>query len=122
MRGIGGTASDGGGKVVFTGQDPLVRSHFRIGASMAIPAMAAGVGAAGIWKERAGQGLDVSVDLREFIYNTQADSSTPTGSPAFKPRLSTELMRLAQRNEKSARRHVRIENPGWRPLQEFGCR
>ena len=60
MRGIGGTASDGGGKVVFTGQDPLVRSHFRIGASMAIPAMAAGVGAAGIWKERAGQGLDVS--------------------------------------------------------------
>ena len=70
MRGIGGTASDGGGKVVFTGQDPLVRSHFRIGASMAIPAMAAGVGAAGIWKERAGQGLDVSVDLRESIYNT----------------------------------------------------
>lgn len=50
MRGIGGTPADGGGSVTFVGSDPLLRSHFRIGASMALPAMAAGVGAAAIWK------------------------------------------------------------------------
>jgi crotonobetainyl-CoA:carnitine CoA-transferase CaiB-like acyl-CoA transferase len=69
MREIGGSPSDGGGKVTFTGKDPIVRSHFRIGASMAIPAMAAGVGAAAIWRERTNEGQDVSVDLRESIYN-----------------------------------------------------
>ena len=69
MRGIGGSATDGGGDVKFIGQDPLLRSHFRIGSSMAIPAMAAAVGAAAIWKERTGEGQDVQVDLRESIYN-----------------------------------------------------
>ena len=50
MRDIGGTPADAGGRVEFTGSDPLLRSHFRIGACMAIPAMAAGVGAAAIWR------------------------------------------------------------------------
>src|SRR5882672_1086419 len=69
MRNIGGTASDAGGKVTFTGRDPIVRSHFRLGVCMALPAMAAGVGAAAIWRERTGEGQDVKVDLRESIYN-----------------------------------------------------
>ena len=63
MRNIGGTASDAGGKVTFTGRDPIVRSHFRLGACMALPAMAAGVGAAAIWRERTGEGQDAKVDL-----------------------------------------------------------
>lgn len=69
MQDIGQTAADGGGKVTFTGKDPIVRSHFHIGATMAIPAMGAGVGAAAIWMERTGQGQDVAVDLRESVYN-----------------------------------------------------
>ncbi len=69
MRGIGGTPADGGGTVEFVGSDPMVRSHFRIGAAMALPAMGAGVGAAAIWRERTGQGQDLKVDLRESIYN-----------------------------------------------------
>ena len=69
MQGIGGSATDGGGDVKFIGQDPLLRSHFRIGSSMAIPAMAAAVGAAAVWKDRTGEGQDVQVDLRESIYN-----------------------------------------------------
>lgn len=69
MRDLGGTPGDGGGTVTFTGSDPILRSHFRIGTSMALPAMAAGVGAAAIWKERTGDGQDVSVDLREAVYN-----------------------------------------------------
>lgn len=69
MRDIGGTAQDAGGKVSFTGADPLLRSHFRIGACMAIPAMAAGVGAAAIWRQRTGQSQDLSVDLRQAVWN-----------------------------------------------------
>ena len=69
MKDIGGSASDGGGKVTFTGREPILRSHFRIASSMAIPAMAAGVGAAAIWKDRTGEGQDLRVDLRESVYN-----------------------------------------------------
>ena len=70
MNGIGGSAGDAGGKVTFTGSDPIVRSHFRIGACMAVPAMAAAIGAAAIWRERTGESQDLSVDLRESVYNT----------------------------------------------------
>jgi len=34
--------------------------------------MAAGVGAAAIWKERTGEGQEVKVDLRKAIYNTNS--------------------------------------------------
>ena len=66
MQRIGGGADDAGGSVRFTGADPIVRSHFRIGSAMAIPAMAAAVGAAAIWRERTGDGQDLSVDLRDW--------------------------------------------------------
>ena len=69
MRDIGGAADDSGGAVTFVGADPIVRSHFRIGACMAVPAMAAAVGAAAIWRERTGQAQDLEVDLRESVYN-----------------------------------------------------
>ena len=68
MRDIGGTAADAGGRVLFTGRDPILRSPFRLGACMAIPAMAGGVGAAAIWRERAGQVQDLSIDLRQAVY------------------------------------------------------
>ncbi|HEY1782350.1 MAG TPA: CoA transferase [Roseiarcus sp.] len=70
MKEIGGSPDEAGGSVTFTGADPIVRSHFRIGACMAIPAMAAAVGAAAIWRERTGEAQDLSVDLRESVYNT----------------------------------------------------
>ena len=69
MRDIGGTPADGGGRVTFTGRDPILRSRFRIGTCMALPAMAAAVGVAAIWQMRTGEGQDVEVDLRESIYN-----------------------------------------------------
>jgi crotonobetainyl-CoA:carnitine CoA-transferase CaiB-like acyl-CoA transferase len=69
MNWLGARPDDGGGKVTFTGQDPIVRSHFRIASCMAIPAMAAGVLSAAIWKDRTGDGQDVHVDLREAMYN-----------------------------------------------------
>ena len=69
MKDIGGSPTDAGGKVVFTGQDPILRSHFRIGTAMALPAMGAAVGAAAIWRERTGEGQDLTVDLRESVNN-----------------------------------------------------
>lgn len=69
MADVGGTAGDAGGKVMFTGSDPLLRSHFRIGTCMALPAMAAAVGAAAIWRERTGEGQDLTVDLRQAVWN-----------------------------------------------------
>jgi crotonobetainyl-CoA:carnitine CoA-transferase CaiB-like acyl-CoA transferase len=68
MQDIGGTPADAGGAVTFTGSDPIVGSHFRIGACMAVPAMAAGVGAAAIWRERTGERQDASIDLRQAVY------------------------------------------------------
>lgn len=69
MKEIGADPLDAGGSVTFTGSDPILRSHFRIGSAMAIPAMGAGVGAAAIWRERTGQDQDLRVDLRESVYN-----------------------------------------------------
>lgn len=69
MADVGGTPTDAGGKVTFTGADPILRSHFRIGTAMALPAMGSALGAAAIWRERTGQGQDLSVDLRESVYN-----------------------------------------------------
>jgi crotonobetainyl-CoA:carnitine CoA-transferase CaiB-like acyl-CoA transferase len=68
MKNIGGTPGDAGGKITFTGRDPILRSRFRLGACMAIPAMAGGVGAAAIWRDRTGQTQDLSVDLRQALY------------------------------------------------------
>ena len=69
MKDIGSAATDAGGKVTFTGQDPIIRSHFRVGAAMAMPAMGAAVGAAAIWRMRTGQSQDLTVDLRESVFN-----------------------------------------------------
>lgn len=68
MRDIGGGAEDAGGRVLFTGRDPILQSPFRLGACMAIPAMAGGVGAAAIWRERTGQAQELSIDLRQALY------------------------------------------------------
>lgn len=84
---IGGTPQDAGGKVTFIGRDPLIHSHFRIGSSMAIPAMAAGLGAAAVWKERTGEEQDVTVDLREAMYNVN-----PLLTPIMQFRLAVGML------------------------------
>jgi crotonobetainyl-CoA:carnitine CoA-transferase CaiB-like acyl-CoA transferase len=68
MGEIGGSAEDAGGRVLFSGRDPILQSRFRLGACMAIPAMAGGVGAAAVWRERTGQAQELSIDLRQAVY------------------------------------------------------
>jgi hypothetical protein len=41
-----------------------------------------------------------------------AGSTTATDTPAFKPRMSTELLQVAQRNENPGGGMFRNENPG----------
>ena len=84
MADLGRTPQDGGGKVTFTGRDPILRSHFRIGTCMALPAMAAAVGAAAIWQERTGEGQDVAVDLRDAVLGVN-----PIIAMVMKKRLAT---------------------------------
>jgi crotonobetainyl-CoA:carnitine CoA-transferase CaiB-like acyl-CoA transferase len=69
MSDLGRSPGDGGGTVTFTGRDPILRSHFRIGTSMALPGMAAAVGAAAIWADRTGEGQDITIDLRDAALN-----------------------------------------------------
>jgi crotonobetainyl-CoA:carnitine CoA-transferase CaiB-like acyl-CoA transferase len=68
MSDFGDSPTDAGGRVTFIGRDPIVRSRFRTGACMAIPAVGAGVNAAAVWRERTGQSQDLSVDLRQAVY------------------------------------------------------
>ena len=84
MKAIGASPSDGGGTVTFMGRDPILRSRFRIGTSMALPAVAAAVGAAAIWKDRTGEGQDLRIDLREAVYNVN-----PILTPVMQHRLAT---------------------------------
>jgi crotonobetainyl-CoA:carnitine CoA-transferase CaiB-like acyl-CoA transferase len=92
MRDIGADVSDAGGRITFTGADPIIRSHFRVGSCMAIAAMGAGLGAAAIWRDRTGESQDLTVDLRESVYNVnpligaillmaQRDGTIPAADP-----------------------------------------
>src|SRR5260221_3842070 len=70
MRDLGGSAEDAGGRVLFTGRDPILQSPFRLGACMAIPAMAGGVEAAAVSRERTGHAHGLSIDPRQAAYRT----------------------------------------------------
>lgn len=87
MSDLGSDAADGGGTVTFTGRDPILHSHFRIGTSMALPAMAASVGAAAIWQDRTGEGQDVAIDLREAVYNVN-----PIITPVMQQRVAAGVL------------------------------
>jgi crotonobetainyl-CoA:carnitine CoA-transferase CaiB-like acyl-CoA transferase len=54
---------DTGGKITFTGDDPIVASRHRPGAASAAALAAQAVGIAAIWRMRGGDGQDIVVDL-----------------------------------------------------------
>ena len=90
MNSIGLSPTDTGGKITFTGSDPIFDSRFRIGASISIPIMAAAAGAAIVWRNRTGRGQDLSIDLRKAIHGVNpvykfkpTINGFPYQSPAF---------------------------------------
>lgn len=68
LSGIGLSAEQTGGKISFTGADPIFDSPHRIGACVAIPMMGAAAGAATVWAMRTGRGQDLAIDLRKAIH------------------------------------------------------
>jgi crotonobetainyl-CoA:carnitine CoA-transferase CaiB-like acyl-CoA transferase len=60
---IGLTPGDLAGRVDFTGADPVVPSVHRVGTAAAAAMGAMGAAVAAIWKQRAGEGQDVAVDI-----------------------------------------------------------
>jgi crotonobetainyl-CoA:carnitine CoA-transferase CaiB-like acyl-CoA transferase len=64
---VGLTAKDGGGKLSFYGQDPIVPSGFRFGAMAAVGLAARSVALAALWKLRTGEGQDIHVDVRKAL-------------------------------------------------------
>lgn len=53
-----------GGEIRFRGLDPIVPSTVRLGAASALGLAAKSVAAAALWRDRTGEGQDISVDLR----------------------------------------------------------
>src|SRR5271169_7009717 len=67
LKEVGLTVADGGGKLMFYGQDPIIPSRFRFGSMSAISLAATSVAVAALWKHRTGEGQDVSVDVRKAL-------------------------------------------------------
>src|SRR6202030_683588 len=64
---VGMTTSDSGGELTFYGQDPIIPSRIRFGAMAAIGLAATSVAVAALWKQRTGEGQDISVDVRKAL-------------------------------------------------------
>src|SRR5260221_12800206 len=64
---VGLTVADGGGKLTFYGQDPIIPSPFRFGSMAAIGLAARSVAVAALWKHRTGEGQDISMDVRKAL-------------------------------------------------------
>ena len=64
LAGVGLSEKDSGGRVEFTGADPIVPSAVRLGAAPAIGLVAKSVALAALWRHRGGAGQDIGMDLR----------------------------------------------------------
>jgi crotonobetainyl-CoA:carnitine CoA-transferase CaiB-like acyl-CoA transferase len=68
MSDLGLLPEDTGGTITFVGDDPILPSTHRLGACIGIPIMAGAAGIADIWRQRSGNGQDLSLDLRKAIH------------------------------------------------------
>src|SRR5258707_6917298 len=59
---VGLTVADGGGKLTFYGQDPIIASRFRFGSMAAIGLAATSVAVSALWEPSTGEGQEGSVD------------------------------------------------------------
>ncbi|MET0190865.1 MAG: CoA transferase [Pseudonocardia sediminis] len=64
LGGVGLSAADAGGRVEFTGADPIVPSTIRVGGAAALGLAVKSVAAAALHRDRGGPGQDVGIDLR----------------------------------------------------------
>jgi crotonobetainyl-CoA:carnitine CoA-transferase CaiB-like acyl-CoA transferase len=67
LKDVGMSAADSGGKLSFYGQDPIIPSPHRFGAMSAIGLAAKATAVAALWRDRTGEGQDISVDVRKAL-------------------------------------------------------
>jgi crotonobetainyl-CoA:carnitine CoA-transferase CaiB-like acyl-CoA transferase len=67
---LGLTTSQTGGKVTFTGTDPILPSKHRLGAIVSMAMMAPAVATQALYRMRGGPAQDLSVDLRKAVCHT----------------------------------------------------
>ena len=67
LKDVGLTAADSGGKVTFYGQDPILPSPHRFGATAAVGLAAKTIAVAALWRSRTGEGQDIHVDVRKAL-------------------------------------------------------
>lgn len=68
LRGVGLSSADCGGRISFSGQDPIVPSVFRLASAAAIGLVAKSVAIARLWRMRSGHGQDIDVDLGQALH------------------------------------------------------
>ena len=61
------TTADAGGKLTFSGRDPILPSSIRFGGMAAIGLAARSVALAALWKQTTGEGQDISMDVRKAL-------------------------------------------------------
>src|SRR5712675_1783733 len=61
---VGLKPSDCGGSITFEGKDPILKSPWPLATMAGVALMAKAVGMADLWRNRIGQGQDLSLDLR----------------------------------------------------------
>ena len=64
---VGMTVEEGGGRLTFCGQDPILASPFRFGSMAAIGLAARSIAVAALWRQRTGEGQDIAVDVRKAL-------------------------------------------------------
>jgi crotonobetainyl-CoA:carnitine CoA-transferase CaiB-like acyl-CoA transferase len=67
LKDVGMSAADSGGELSFYGRDPIIPSALRFGSMAAIGLAAKAVAVAALWRDRTGEGQDISVDVRKAI-------------------------------------------------------
>jgi crotonobetainyl-CoA:carnitine CoA-transferase CaiB-like acyl-CoA transferase len=67
LKDVGMSAADSGGKLTLYGRDPILPSPHRFGTMAAIGLAAKAVAVAALWRQRTGEGQDITVDVRKAL-------------------------------------------------------
>jgi len=67
LKDVGMSTTDSGGKLTFYGADPIIPSPFRFGTMAALGLAARSVAVAALWRDRTGEGQDITVDVRKAL-------------------------------------------------------
>src|SRR5215471_5835107 len=67
LKDVGLTGADSGGKLSFRGLDPIIPSPHRFGTMALIRLAAKAIAVAALWRQRTGEGQDISVDVRKAL-------------------------------------------------------